>query len=127
MTRKEIIELLRVIRAAYPNTKITDAAGMVNAWELAFAEYDASVIYKAARHHMNTNKWFPTVPDIRKAISKGQMLYGEDQPTQNSGNLVANTPVAPKVSILALEQDESFCKVCGLCNGKSGDYYCRDI
>ena len=124
MTRKEIIELLRFIRAAYPNTKITDAAGMVNAWELAFAEYDASVIYKAARHHMNTSKWFPTVPDIRKAISKGQMLYGEDQPTQNNANLVANTPTAPKIKIPA---DITFCDLCGLCDIQNQDFCPCDI
>ena len=65
MTRDEIIALLSKIRGAYPNTKITDAAGLVDSWELAFFGDDASEVYKAVRFHLNTSKFFPTVADLR--------------------------------------------------------------
>lgn len=79
MTRKDIIKLLEMMMAAYPNAKIVNPSDLVSAWELAFGQDKADVIYKAARHHMNTNKFFPTVADIRNCINKGQMIYG-DQP-----------------------------------------------
>lgn len=79
MTRKEIIKLLEMMMAAYPNAKIVNPSELVSAWELSFGQDKADVIYKAARHHMNTNKFFPTVADIKSCINKGQMLYGDSE------------------------------------------------
>ncbi len=113
MTREEVIKLLQILRAAYPNTKINDPAGTVSAWELAFGEDEADTIYKAARHYMNTGKFFPTIADIRKAIRKGNMIYGMKQEAQNNSTLVANTPTAPHKLI---SPDVTFCDLCELCD-----------
>lgn len=70
MTREEITRLLQAMVAAYPaaKDKITDARGMVAAWELAFGEEDASRIYKAAKLHMMSSPYFPTISDITKLM-----------------------------------------------------------
>lgn len=85
MTRVEIIKLLKALRAAYPNVKIADAEGTVDAWELAFGEDNAEVIYKAARYHMNSCKFFPTIADIRAGINRGALLYGSPVATPKKG------------------------------------------
>lgn len=78
MTREEIVDLLEILAANYPNTKITDAENMVNTWELAFAEDPAEDIYKAARHHINYKKFFPTPAEIREEVVKARLLYDQE-------------------------------------------------
>lgn len=67
MTRAETLDLLEVLAAAYPYARITNPCRMADAWMLAFAEEDASDIYKAARHHMMISPFFPTIADIQKS------------------------------------------------------------
>ena len=112
MTQEEISMLLEMMLNAYPmaSKKITNPDATIKAWELAFGDEPADVIYKAARHHMNTNKFFPTVADIRGCINKGQMIYGREQETAHP---VIEAPKAPNKLI---SPDSSFCDLCGLCD-----------
>lgn len=112
MTHDEVIDLLEELFNAYPNNPIKDADGTIRTWEREFGSDDASTIYKAARHHMNTNRYFPNVADIRKSINKGQMLYGEVQIKQQP---VIEAPQAPKKLI---PKEITFCDLCGLCDIK---------
>lgn len=82
MTHDEVVDLLEELFNAYPNNPIKDAGGTIRTWEREFGSDDAGTIYKAARHHMNTNRYFPNVADIRKSINKGQMLYGKEPQEQ---------------------------------------------
>lgn len=77
MTREEIAKLLKLVSSAYPNTKIKDIKTMVDAWEMAFGSFDAEAVYKAARLHMDTNKFFPTPADIKEKMVKAKVVYGE--------------------------------------------------
>lgn len=75
MTRKEIVDLLKIVFAAYPHTKIADPNAMVSTWEMMFGEYSAESVYKAARLHMENSKFFPTVADIKENLKKAEMIY----------------------------------------------------
>lgn len=108
MLKNEIAELLNIIAVAYPNTKIKNPEYMLKAWEMAFGEDEADIIYKAARYHMDTSPYFPTIADIRKAVNKGQMIYGESQ------QKAIEAPVAPNKVIPV--DTTSFCELCGLCD-----------
>ena len=79
MTRKEIVDLLKIVFAAYPHTKITDPNTMVSTWEMMFGEYPAETIYKAARLHMENSKFFPTVADIKESIRRAELLYDNNK------------------------------------------------
>lgn len=125
MTRKEIAKLLNMMYTAYPHTKISDASMMLDAWELAFGDEDAMAVYKSARYHMKTCKFFPTIADIMKGMNKGELLYGENGvaiTAPNQGALPA--PTAPEKKI------EAYCKgawACpyfegGLCFGNKEEY-----
>ena len=78
MTRAETISLIKALVAAYPNTRIEDPAEMLNMWQMIFAEYEAESIYKAARSHMATNKWFPKPAELITAAGKAKHLYGSN-------------------------------------------------
>lgn len=108
MTRHDILELLKVLRGAYPTYRITDPSGMVNTWELAFGQDKAEEIYKAARYHMDHSPYFPTIADIKRAINKGGLVYGESSARANSGYLEGKK----------IDPGISFCDSCGLCDRK---------
>lgn len=76
MSREEIIKLLGLATAAYPNTKNIDAKAMVSVWEMAFGEEPAEKVYKAMRYHIETQRFFPTIADIWKAMPRAEIVYG---------------------------------------------------
>ena len=113
MTRQEIVNLLELAISAYPNTKIKDASGMVNAWELAFGDYPAEKIYKATRLHISTNRFFPTPADISNLIVRAEIAY-------NVPDLPCNRLQAKSNEITLTESGgaldaklEAFCKFVG--------------
>ena len=75
MSREEIMKVLQIAIAAYPNTKNIDAKAMVAAWEMAFGEEPAERVYKAVRYHIETQRFFPTIAEIRKAMPRAEIVY----------------------------------------------------
>ena len=82
MTRAEIRDVLRMLLDCYPYMKkqVSDPKTMLDLWEITFAEYEATDIFKAVRYHINTSKFFPSIADIKEAIPRGQISY-DDMPT----------------------------------------------
>lgn len=79
MNSKEAAQILAVVRTAYPNTKIEDAGAMVQAWVMGLGDYSASSVMKAARLHMETAKFFPTIAEIREKIVRAELIYKESE------------------------------------------------
>lgn len=107
MTRDEITKLLEFISAAYPHAikNIKDPAAMATAWELALGDFEAGAVYKAARLHIATSKFFPSPADIRDKIIKAELIYnGPTVPTLE----------APKITPQESEYLEDFCRFVGL-------------
>ena len=75
MSREEIVKLLELAVAAYPNTKNIDAKAMVSVWEMAFGEEPAERVYKAMRFHIETCRFFPTIADIRNVMTRAEISY----------------------------------------------------
>ena len=75
MNREETIKLLAMVRANYPNVKIGDASATVSAWEMALGGYSAELVFKAARLHMMTSKFFPTPADIVEKMVRSEIVY----------------------------------------------------
>ena len=75
MTREETIQLLETLAATYPNAKIKDAAKMADMWQMALEDFTAEAVYKAARLHMNSNKFFPTPADIKEKLARAELIY----------------------------------------------------
>ena len=77
MTTEETAKLLKILSAAYPNSanKITDPESMIMAWQMVLGEFSAEAVYKAARFHLQTNKFFPSPSDIRDKIVRAEITY----------------------------------------------------
>lgn len=118
MTQQEIALLLEMMLNAYPMAanKITNPEATIQAWELAFGDEPSDRVYKAARHHMNTSKFFPTVADIRQAMNKGQLLYGD---VPEGSQRAIEAPQAPHTMIPVTD---NFCDLCGLCDAGSQEF-----
>lgn len=74
MNRDETSKLLEILVGNY-NKKVTDPATMVETWELALGCFSAEAVYKAARLHMETSKYFPNPADIREKIVRASLIY----------------------------------------------------
>ena len=94
MTREETIKLLAMVRANYPNVKISDPAATATAWEMALGGYTAEAVFRAARLHMTTSKFFPTPADILDKIVRQEIVY--------NGPLLKTIP-APKPKALVTD------------------------
>ena len=77
MTRKEVMDLLEILVTAYPYSqdKIESPQKLASIWQMIFAEDDAEKVFKAARYHMNTRKFFPTPADLREVMSRARISY----------------------------------------------------
>ena len=76
MNKKEMAQILAILRSAYPNTKsIDDPAATLNAYYLVLGDYSADSVMKAARLHMETGKFFPSPSEIRDKMVRAQIAY----------------------------------------------------
>ena len=120
MTRQEIADLLELVIANYPKAFIKDAKATLSVWEMAFGEEPAERVYRAARHHMDISKDFPTIADIKDCMNKGEMIYGGD-------NQPKIAPTAPNKLIKAEDEKCKYEKCVlyhDLCNGLDENNEC---
>lgn len=78
MTKAECIALVKVLMGTYPNNGITDPRITVESFLMVLGEYPAEKVYKAARLHMATNKWFPKPQEIITKMENASNLYGSN-------------------------------------------------
>lgn len=85
MTRAEAAKLVAIIVTAYPNfDKFKDAqavASTVDLWAAMFADDDARIVGLAVKKHIATNKWPPSVAELREIMLEIQRpeLIAPDQ------------------------------------------------
>lgn len=118
MNSKEAAQILAVVRTAYPNTKIEDAGAMVQAWVMGLGEYSASSVMKAARLHMATAKFFPTIAEIRNNIVRAEMVYSESDIETTKIEPSKQKLLGNETSLIVIddidEKLENLCKFVGL-------------
>ena len=109
MTREETIKLLAVLSSAYPYAakEIKDASALATAWEMTLGDFSAEAVYKAARLHLETNKYFPSPSDIRDNIVRAEIVY--------SPTTIPNAIESRAINSIETENNlELFCKWIGL-------------
>lgn len=118
MNSKEAAQILAVVRTAYPNTKIEDAGAMVQAWVMGLGDYSASSVMKAARLHMATAKFFPTIAEIREKIVRAELIYTESEIETNRIEPSKQKLLGNETSLIVTddvdEKLENLCKFVGL-------------
>ena len=73
MTKAELVKIMAILRANYPNVKIEKPEAMVNAWLMTLGDFSAEAVLKAAELHMATSKFFPTPAELRKNITHNRI------------------------------------------------------
>ena len=81
MTRDETIKLLMTLSVNYPQAAkaIKNPKETAVVWEMNLGEFPAEAVYKAARLHMSTSKYFPNPADIREKITRAKLIYTEPE------------------------------------------------
>ncbi len=78
MTREETIQVLAMLKAAYPNSykNMTkdEANGTVTIWSVQFSDIPAKVILIAINKWISSNQFPPAISELKKKISD---LYWE--------------------------------------------------
>lgn len=103
MNKAECIALVKALMGSYPNNGITDPRATVESYLLVLGEYPAESVFKAARLHMTTNKWFPKPQEIIKKMNMASNLYGSDETA-----LPATTKSIPGCTVCPYGKDCGF-------------------
>lgn len=78
MTKEEAIELMAILKAAYPNSynNMTkqEAMGVVTVWALQFADMPADIVYMALQKAISTCKFPPSISEVKSKLGS---LYWE--------------------------------------------------
>lgn len=78
MTKKEVIQILAILKAAYPNSykynSDMEAAGTVNIWFSEFAPFPADIILLAVQKHIGNSSFPPSIYEVKRKI---QSLHWE--------------------------------------------------
>lgn len=67
MTESEALKTIAVLKAAYPRQEIQEETLRIYLAELIDLDYD--LIGKAARTHIRTSQWFPTIAELRAGVA----------------------------------------------------------
>lgn len=72
MTRKEAIQVLAILKAAYPNSykgmSRDEANGTVNVWATQFAKYPPMLVMIAVNKLISTNTFPPSICEVKEKI-----------------------------------------------------------
>ena len=73
MTQKEALQLLAVLKAAYPNSykgmTHKEATGTANVWYMQFADMPADIVAMALNKLIATSKFPPTIAEVKEKIT----------------------------------------------------------
>ncbi len=65
MTKQQVAIILTTLRGAYPRQKIERAT--IDVYTTFLQDLDYKTTQKVVAHHVSTEKWFPTIAEIREA------------------------------------------------------------
>lgn len=72
MTKKEALQILAILKAAYPasynNMTKEEASGTVSIWAVQFADVPVDIVMMAIHKAIATNKFPPTVAEVKEKI-----------------------------------------------------------
>lgn len=78
MTQKEAVQVLAILKAAYPNfykdMNKNEAMGTVNIWAMQFANMPVDIVLLAVNKLIATSQFPPAISEVKKKFSK---LYWE--------------------------------------------------
>ena len=74
MTKQETIKVITLLIMSYPSQdKLKEEEtlkGMVAVWSECFKDDDVNVVLKACKKHIISNKWFPSIAEIKALVDE---------------------------------------------------------
>lgn len=70
MTKKEFAQIVLGIKAAYPNATVLEEDTAKDLWYLALGDLDYPVVHNAVMEHICTQKWPPSIAEIREKCTE---------------------------------------------------------
>lgn len=114
MTKKEALQILAILKAAYPSsyngmTK-EEATGTVAVWCMQFADIPAEIVMMAIHKLIATNKFPPSISEVKGKISTihheaAEMLYS------NLGEFISDKERKQYEQIYKLTRDFKLAKM----------------
>ncbi len=77
MTKKEALQILKILSAAYPNQKLPEDS--VEIYCHAIKDLDFDTTRQVAARHIKTQKWFPSISELYNADCLQYPLPGRKQ------------------------------------------------
>ena len=78
MNKKETVQILAILKAAYPNfykdMSAEEAQGTISVWALQFADMPADIVLMALNKAISTSKYPPSIAEIKE---KMKSIYWE--------------------------------------------------
>lgn len=71
MTKKEALQILAIMKAAYPNSysgTAEEAMGTVSVWCMQFQDVPAEIVLIAVHKLISTSKFPPTISEVKEKI-----------------------------------------------------------
>lgn len=73
MTKKEALQILAILKAAYPNSyrgmSAEEAAGTVSVWAIQFANIPADIVLMAVQKVISTSKYPPSINEVKTKLT----------------------------------------------------------
>ena len=76
MNLKESIKIVQMLHTAYPQDRKATAAELsqrAQSYQVAFADYEYSVVERAAQFCIMSNKWYPTTRELLDAAARARL------------------------------------------------------
>lgn len=112
MTKKEALQILAILKAAYPssyhNMTKEEAQGTVAVWCMQFAEMPVDIVLMAVHKLIATNKFPPSVAEVKDKIST---IHWEAHNALSDGERYGNLSEKAKVQYQRIFELTDSCRV----------------
>ena len=79
MARADVIKALDELRGGYPSYKPPNLDALVALWVRKFEHIDGDILLRAADLHMDENKYFPSISNIREQLDKAEYQINNER------------------------------------------------
>ena len=77
MKKEEFAQLCLGLKSAYPNFKIIEGKQAMDFWYMALSDISYKELSKAVYRHITTNKYPPSIADLRVLVAEEMATIGE--------------------------------------------------
>jgi hypothetical protein len=77
MKKSELSKILTLLMGAYPNANVTQETIVV--YEAMLGDFKSEDLYEVVLRHIATNKWFPSIAELREALTDRYLQFPSAQ------------------------------------------------